>query len=457
MGGIGFPVQVAFAALAAAQMAALLARFLREGHAGILRWCVFLVLLAGRLVCQEKQPFAELLSAAVVWSAGDALLSRPGVLGRPVWGLLNCLFIGALLLAAALGYRDSLPLRAFHAFVQALLAAYPLFLLCRAYHGTRAAVYLVLAAAGSAVIMAAAVDLALAAVGHPDARLTLWLLCALSAATGYAVLGEGFPPSRGELGGRAGRERSLTQVYARILESENALLLQDRLIVSGLLALGAAHEFKNVLGHIKATAEFGMGQQGLERKQESLRLLASHAESGGRSAVELLEQLAREGREEPKETDLGDLVSRFVRLVRPACRTEGIMIQAEVPSPLRLATRLREVEQVLFNLVRNAQDAFRRQAGNEGKIIQVALRRAGASAVIEVRDNAGGLPEGVSRRLFRMSPSPSGGTGVGLYLSRSLAERNGGSLDFEAREGGSCFRLALPLEPGEPAGDAQGK
>jgi len=48
-------------------------------------------------------------------------------------------------------------------------------------------------------------------------------------------------------------------------------------------------------------------------------------------------------------------------------------------------------------------------------------------------------------RLFHLGRSSRGSTGVGLYLARSLAERNGGSLAYRPADRGSCFTLSLPL------------
>jgi signal transduction histidine kinase len=176
-----------------------------------------------------------------------------------------------------------------------------------------------------------------------------------------------------------------------------------------------------------------------------LRLLLDHAEAGGRSAAEFLVRFSREGREEARVLDAADLIGGFARTARAGLRSEGILLKSDIQPGLRVTTRRGEIEQVLLNLAGNAIECYRRSAADGPRAIEVACRCLPDAAVIEVRDNAGGIPRESAEKLFQISPTEAGNTGLGLYLSRSLAERNGGSLTYAPLEGGSCFRLTLPL------------
>ena len=72
-------------------------------------------------------------------------------------------------------------------------------------------------------------------------------------------------------------------------------------------------------------------------------------------------------------------------------------------------------------------------------------------ALVEVHDNAGGVPAAQVPRLFQPGGSTRGSTGVGLYLARCLAERNGGTLPYRPADGGSRFTLELPRSHPAPA------
>ena len=89
-----------------------------------------------------------------------------------------------------------------------------------------------------------------------------------------------------------------------------------------------------------------------------------------------------------------------------------------------------------------AVDAFRR-----GRI-RIRTAPAGKAAEAIVEDDGPGVPEELRPRLFaRLATARSGGSGLGLYISRALAEEAGGSLELLDAPGGAKFRLRLPSAP----------
>ena len=105
-----------------------------------------------------------------------------------------------------------------------------------------------------------------------------------------------------------------------------------------------------------------------------------------------------------------------------------------------------EFSQVLLNLLINARDAF--AAGESGdQIITVTVGREGGRCVVCVADNAGGIPEEIIDRVFDpyfTTKGPDKGTGVGLFMSKSIIEKNmGGSLTVRNIGRGAEFRIVL--------------
>lgn len=101
-----------------------------------------------------------------------------------------------------------------------------------------------------------------------------------------------------------------------------------------------------------------------------------------------------------------------------------------------------KLEQVVLNLLRNAKDAV----GSKGSIFLSAERKAD-TIVIQCRDNGCGVPEDIADTLFDpFVTKKEGGTGLGLPLSKRIAEAHGGTISFEsAPESGTVFTVSLPV------------
>ena len=125
---------------------------------------------------------------------------------------------------------------------------------------------------------------------------------------------------------------------------------------------------------------------------------------------------------------------------------EGARFDAQVQGePLVVAGDERLLRRALRNLLDNA----RRYGGGE---IAVGVGPAGAGAVrLAVCDRGRGVPEALRERVFEPfyrlpgHAEQAGGVGLGLSLVRQIAERHGGGVRCEPRDGGgSCFVLTLP-------------
>jgi signal transduction histidine kinase len=276
------------------------------------------------------------------------------------------------------------------------------------------------------------------------------MLAPLLILIGYMLFEEGYLSpltTHGYVDRLAAQRRRSRETYARLLASENALAVQDRLITAGLLAIGAAHEFKNVLASLRLAAEHGLGRSDAAAKDRGLRLVLEHAEAGAVSAAAFLERLGMEGRTEPVRCSVAELLEDCTRFARPALRSAGIVMTLSCEQDLSVTARKPEIEQILLNVLRNAADAFQARGRDEPRLVCIEAVAGDQCADISVRDNAGGIDPADENVLFSLGRSTRGSTGIGLYLARTLAERNGGTLSFSRVDDGSLFLLRLPLSP----------
>lgn len=371
----------------------------------------------------------------VLWALERLLRAEARAPGTLRWDALLAGSFAALLLFHFLGYGAMLPFRLFSFFLACLFGLFPLGRILRRLRRKPSAVHAATACAALLWPVLAVFRLAGGADGAPYAVL------AASCAAGLESW------IRGQGGG--GGDALLASLHERFLCMERTMERQERLVACGIVAAGAVHEFKNALSLVGAAAEHGMGAADGAVKDRDLDLILEQARASGGAAVGRLERISREGRERERCEDIGEALQDVLSLLRAAFRAEGILVRPDIAQGVLVRCRIGELEQILLNLVRNAVEAYRAlPEPAEVRAVEIRVRGvrdgAAAQAVIEVLDSAGGIPPAVLPQLFQFPASGKGSTGVGLYLARELAERNGGRLDHVPTAGGSCFRLTLP-------------
>ncbi len=451
MQNVGSILEVSAVSLLLGQAAIVLSRVPRcRRRAGPLLLAASLVLLALLAWTPRGTISRDLLLLSLLWAGGAFLVLIACPRRLAAWTGASIVLAAVLLFSSLLGSRDSIPFIALRAFGVLLLATGPMGLVAKLWIRSRSIAALLTFLACALWAMTAGAIIVRGGFPFPllDALESLARLF-LALCTGWLVFQEGYPARpgwRGSLGPHGEDQELPRSIASRLLASENAMAAQERLVASGFLALGAAHEFKNILALVKAAAQHGLGQPCPAIKDASIRLILDHAVVGRDSAVEVLQRLAADGREKPCRIDTARDLAGLVQTARAALRGEGILIEADFSSGVGLHARRLDVEQILLNLIENAAEGCRRLGRDGTSTIVLRARLAGDVAVLEVQDAAGGVPQEQRHRLFQPSFSGTGSTGLGLYLSRSLAQANGGSLDYQPAEGGSVFRLSLPAE-----------
>ncbi len=149
-----------------------------------------------------------------------------------------------------------------------------------------------------------------------------------------------------------------------------------------------------------------------------------------------------------REVEVQHSIERAFALVLPAAVAKGIPLVQE-PVELAIVTRTDPVrlEQILLNLLSNAV-----RHSPPGVPVLVAVQLAGARVQFRVRDRGAGVAPELAERIFepfeRFDPQSGIGTGLGLPVSRRLAEVLGGSLRLEQSDrNGATFILEIPLAP----------
>ena len=245
---------------------------------------------------------------------------------------------------------------------------------------------------------------------------------------------------------------------------EMQVVQASRLQALGELAAGVAHELNQPLMGIRAFAERLLYRLDAEREisaetaEKSLVAIVEQVERM-RGIIERLQGLARAPDQAgADQLALGKAVDNVLGLVGRQLREQDIEVNTDIPADLPLCRgRLHEIEQVLLNLVANARQALAaRAAGAAGAAGAAHDPRLTLSAGVEgdrvwlrVADTGGGIPEVLLSRIFEpffTTKEEGEGTGLGLSLSREIAQRYGGDLVVENRPGeGATIALMLPV------------
>jgi nitrogen fixation/metabolism regulation signal transduction histidine kinase len=222
---------------------------------------------------------------------------------------------------------------------------------------------------------------------------------------------------------------------SRALRDEERQAWQRLLRVLGHELNNSLAPIRSIAGSLEAIAKSEIDDESREDLQRGLAVISSRAEALTRF-MQAYSKLARLPQPKFQEMDLGGAVRRVVALERraPIVLREGpeLAIQADPD----------QIEQLLINLLRNAVDAALETGGG----VEVAWRRNDGHIEVSVRDDGPGLSSTANLFVPFFTTKP-GGSGIGLVLSRQIAEAHGGTLTLQNRASGhgceACLRLPV--------------
>ena len=229
------------------------------------------------------------------------------------------------------------------------------------------------------------------------------------------------------------------------LRLREQLVRGERLSALGEFVSGAAHEINNPLQSLIGSLELVLDQPIEGPLRGDIERARFEAGRAGRIVRNLL-GFVRQAPNQRLLLDLNEIVKATVNVRAYELGMAGIQIREEYAPllPLVLANR-EEIQQVILNLVMNAQQAMSDPAG--ARVLTVRTFMAGEDAGVEVRDTGPGIPTELAGRIFEpffTTRSAGAGPGLGLSLSLGIASAHQGQLELIPASVGCCFRLTLP-------------
>jgi signal transduction histidine kinase len=233
----------------------------------------------------------------------------------------------------------------------------------------------------------------------------------------------------------------------RALEAQ--LRRVDRLASVGQLAAGVAHEVRNPLAIVRATAQLLASQAGANPMlRQYTQVLTSESDRIERLISDLLEY-ARPRPPIPAPIDLAGFLAAAAQQVRPYALQQEVSVVAEAAPGALMMADAEQLGQALLNLLLNAV-----QASAPGDTVRLLGCSDTAGAQITVVDTGSGMPAEVQERacdpFFTTRPE---GTGLGLALVAAVVQEHGGQLRFASVVGqGTRVSISIPQEVAHGAG-----
>jgi PAS domain S-box-containing protein len=236
---------------------------------------------------------------------------------------------------------------------------------------------------------------------------------------------------------------------AELREKDQILLQQSRQAAMGEMIGNIAHQWRQPLNTLSLI--IGM----LPMMQETGELTSEQLVSMEEKATGIIQHMSQtindfsnyfKQDKEKLPFRAGDAVAKTLTLIEDSFRHREIAIEVNVEGDPVINGYPNEFSQVLLNILLNARDALLEREVNDPKVV-INMASEDGRAVMTVTDNAGGIPEEIIDKIFDpyfSTKGPEQGTGVGLFMSKGIIEKNmGGRLTVRNTGSGAEFRIEV--------------
>ncbi len=241
-----------------------------------------------------------------------------------------------------------------------------------------------------------------------------------------------------------------TKEKERQLAVEKAME-HEKLVATGRMAAGVAHEINNPLAGIKNAFRLVKKSIPIDIKHYSYIPLIEKEIDRIANIVKQMFDLYRPGHEKLSELEIGKTLCDLTTMLETIAHQNEITLELQLPSDTVGAFLNKDMLwQIMFNLIKNAIEA-----SPQKNTVKIELTTQKDRFQIEVEDNGDGIPEEIRNQIFepffstKNNPSRAG-LGLGLSISKSMVESMGGTIEFAPKpEKGTTVKIDLPTKSQE--------
>jgi PAS domain S-box-containing protein len=255
-------------------------------------------------------------------------------------------------------------------------------------------------------------------------------------------------------------EAEIRKSERRYRELQMELAHANRVATMGQLSASIAHEINQPIAAVIANANAGLRWLGAQQADlDEVRQALGRIVRDGTRAGEVIGRIRALVKKVPPYRelflDINQAIREVVALTHTETQRNAVRLQSRLADDLPLVSADRvQLQQIMINLIINAIEAMA-GAGDGPRELTIVSGIDDADVVVEVQDTGPGLdPEKLDRLFQSFYTTKPDGIGMGLAISRSIAEAHGGRLSAAPNNPrGAVFRLTLPVEetlPGNP-------
>lgn len=233
------------------------------------------------------------------------------------------------------------------------------------------------------------------------------------------------------------------------------LLQAEKMAALGQTISGVAHELNNPLATILSWAERLSERSTDDRARRGLEVILREAERAARIVRNLL-TFARKRQSTRMMIDVNQIVRETLALRAYEQRVTNVQVMQALASGLpQVFADGHQVQQVLLNLVINAEQAMLTANGRGTLVVRTWHDVERKAVVLEVNDDGPGVPEETQGKIFDpffTTKEVGKGTGLGLTVAYAIVQEHGGRIWLKSPgERGASFFVELPVAPTELA------
>jgi len=240
-----------------------------------------------------------------------------------------------------------------------------------------------------------------------------------------------------------------------IKELEASTRQMDHLSSTELLTLGLAHEIRNPLGGIRASAQLLLLELSSAEHREYLEVVIGEVDRINRMVKRMMD-LSRPGELQLRSINIHKVLEDILLLEKePLADKYGRVIQDYDPSLPLIEADEDQLKQVFLNLIKNAIESLANggeiriltQVNSDYTVKTAEEEQPSPRIVVEISDNGGGIDDKDLDRLFTpFFSTKSRGSGLGLPISLRIVENHRGKIKVRSRKGeGTTFQVVLPV------------